>query len=438
MAGCARSSVRRHCLLAAVVVGLALGSVTAVAQTAADPQAAGGATEPATRTEEIERARIDKHATLWPEKESPLVARANGLLDRGLKEGIQSGRGNNGWQFLLTGTRAAQGQTFGIGYRRSDLFHDALAARATVRGTLLGAFLVDGEVDINRLRRSDDTFISLYTKFERSPRMEFYGLGADSREEDRTRYLLNTFTTDVKAGYRFSPEFNAGVQVLGGHAHTGPTDGEDVPSIETIFNATTAPGLFDDATFVAVGSFAGYDTRDVPRGPRRGGFYGINFNRFQDVSGGGTYTHSQMNLEGQQFLPYFNETRVLAIFVKARFAYTGREDRVVPFYLLPNLGGNFELRGFNQYRFADNNAFMAALEHRWYVFSGLEMAAFVDAGKTSPEKGEATNFSNMNYSGGIGFRARIQDAIVLRFDIARSREGVRWIWSMSDVSRRVF
>ena len=60
--------------------------------------------------------------------------------------------------------------------------------------------------------------------------------------------------------------------------------------------------------------------------------------------------------------------------VKARFSYAG-DDRVVPFYLQPKLGGNFELRGFNQYRFHDNNAFMAALEHRWYAFSGLEMAA---------------------------------------------------------------
>ena len=75
------------------------------------------------------------------------------------------------------------------------------------------------------------------------------------------------------------------------------------------------------------------------------------------------------------------------MFVKARFAYSGREDGIVPFYLLPQLGGNFDLRGFNQYRFYDNNAFMAALEHRWYVFSGLEAAAFVDAGKTVPEKG---------------------------------------------------
>ena len=261
-----------------------------------------------------------------------------------------------------------------------------LTARATVRGTLRGALLVDGELQVNRLRRSEDTFVDVYMKYERSPQMEYYGLGADSRKEDRTRYQLNTASVDVRAGYRFTRALNAGIDLGYGGAHTGPVDGGDVPSIETKFDATTAPGLFDDTTFISWGAFAGYDTRDLSRGPRSGGFYGIEFNRYVDMDAG-TYTHRQLDLEGQQFFPYFNQQRVVALFVKARFAYTGRDDRVVPFYLLPQLGGNFELRGFNQYRFSDNNAFMAALEHRWYVFSGLEMALFVDAGKTVPEKG---------------------------------------------------
>jgi outer membrane protein assembly factor BamA len=218
--------------------------------------------------------------------------------------------------------------------------------------------------------------------------------------------------------------------------HTGPTNGEGVPSIETVFDATTAPGLFDDTTFLGYGGFAAFDTRDVARGPRRGGFYGVNFNRYVDLSGG-TYTNRQLSLEGQQFLPYYNATRVVAVLARVTFAYTGRDDRVVPFYLLPKLGGANELRGFNQYRFHDNNAFEATIEHRWYVFTGLEVAAFVDAGKTVSEK-EEIHLSKLNYSGGIGFRARVNDAIVLRFDVARSREGVRMIWSMSDISRRRF
>jgi hypothetical protein len=422
----ADSGSSRHAwrLWTLIVVALAVQSSVVQAQ------------EIATRAEEIERARNQKAATLWPERENPLVPRANGLLDRGLMEGIRSGAGNNGWQPIFAGTRNAQGQTVGIGYRRSDLFHDALTARATVRGTIAGAFLVDGEAELNRLRRAADTFVVLYTKYERSPRMEYYGLGRDSREEDRTRYELETVTGEVRAGYRFTRNLNAGVDFIGGRVHTGPTNGEDFPSIETVFDATTAPGLFDDATFVAWGGFAGYDTRDLLRGPRTGGFYGVNFHRYVDVSGG-VYTHRQLEFEGQHFLPYFNQTRVVALFAKARFAYAGRDDRVVPFYLLPKLGGSVEMRGFNDYRFHDNNAFVASVEHRWYVFTGLEMALFVDAGKTVAEKAHV-DFTGLNYSGGIGFRTRLNDAIVLRFDIARSREGLRYIWSMSDVSRRRF
>src|SRR5580765_3357949 len=254
--------------------------------TNAQAPAATSTPEPATRAGEIELARRQKDATLWPERENPLVARANRLVDRGLIEGIQTGQGNNGWQLLLTGTRTGQGQTFGIGYRRSDLFNDALTARATVRGTLRRALLVDGELQVNRLRRSEDTFVNIYTKYERSPQMEYYGLGAESSKDDRTRYQLNTASVDGRAGYRFTRALNAGIDLGYGAAHTGPTDFDDVPSIETKFNATTAPGLFDDTAFASWGAFAGFDTRDLARGPRSGGFYGIEFKRYVDTDTG--------------------------------------------------------------------------------------------------------------------------------------------------------
>jgi outer membrane protein assembly factor BamA len=414
----------------------ALAGVPALlAQTSTDTQAPAGAPVPETRVEQIELARRRKHATLWPEHESPWVLKANRLLDRGLTAGIQSGEGPNGWQWILSGTRPGQGQTFGVGYRRSDLFNDALTARTTARGTFSGAFLADLDLQVNPLRRSADTFVNVYTKFERSPQMDFYGLGADSLKDDRTRYLMNTVSVDTRAGYRFARAFNAGLDLGFGGVHTGSAGEGEVPSIETKFDATTAPGLFDDVRFFSWGAFLGYDTRDLPRGPKRGGFYGIELGRYVDVDEG-KYTHRQLNIEGQQFIPYFNEQRVLALMVKARFSYA-EDGRVVPFYLQPTLGGNFELRGFNQYRFHDNNAFIAALEHRWYAFSGLEMAAFVDAGKTVPDK-DHIDFSGLNYSGGLGLRVRLRNAIVLRMDVARSREGMRWIWSISDVSRRVF
>jgi hypothetical protein len=406
----------------------------APAQAAAPP--AGQAPVPTTREERIEFERRDKHATLWPEAENPLVSKANLLIDRGLVEGIETGEGHNGLQVLLSGTRPNQGQTFGVGYRRSDLFQNRLTVRGTVRGTIHGALLVDGEAHVNGLSRSEDTFIDVYTKYERSPRMEYYGIGANTSTADRTGYLLETRHLEVNAGYRFTRQFNGGVSFGYGHVHTGPVSRDDVPSIETRFDATTAPGLFDDASFLFWGGFAGFDTRDHPRGPRHGGFYGINFQSFPQ-QGGDRYSHQQLELDGQQFVPYFNATKVIALFVKLRFAYTERSDQVVPFYLLPTLGGNYDLRGFADYRFADSNSFVTAVEHRWYVFSALEMALFLESGTTEPTKGRI-GLGDLNFSGGLGVRVRFGGAIVLRTDVAKSREGWRVIWSLSDVSRRQF
>ena len=59
-------------------------------------------------------------------------------------------------------------------------------------------------MQVNGVRRAADTFLNLYSKYERSPQMEYYGLGADSRKEDRTRYQLNTAAIDLRAGYRFT------------------------------------------------------------------------------------------------------------------------------------------------------------------------------------------------------------------------------------------
>jgi predicted transcriptional regulator len=54
-----------------------------------------------------------------------------------------------------------------------------------------------------------------------------------------------------------------------------------------------------------------------------------------------------------------------------------------------------------------------------------------------PTKGHITH-DDLNYSGGLGVRVRVSGSIVLRTDFAKSIEGWRVIWSLSDVTRRRF
>jgi hypothetical protein len=44
-------------------------------------------------------------------------------------------------------------------------------------------------------------------------------------------------------------------EISEGHPHAGPTSGGDIPSIETVFDATTTAGLFDDTAFIGWGGF---------------------------------------------------------------------------------------------------------------------------------------------------------------------------------------
>ena len=84
---------------------------------------------PKTRAEAIELERREKVARLWPESKSPIAEIANGFVERGLLDGVQSGLGGgNGMQFAIGGMRSGQGMAVGVGYRRSDLLKERFAA----------------------------------------------------------------------------------------------------------------------------------------------------------------------------------------------------------------------------------------------------------------------------------------------------------------------
>ena len=387
--------------------------------------------QPRTRAEQIELARRDKIARLWPERESPLVSQVNDLVERGLGEGLDSGKGANGWQVLFSGMRSGHGQTFGVGYRRSDLWHERLGYRVTARGTLQKASLFDFELDFAGLR-SEHSFVNLYAKYENSPKMDFYGLGADSLETDRTSYRLEDFAVDMNAGFDLLRVFKVGI--TGGYltVHTGAGTRGGFPSTDEVFGPETAPGLGQDTDFLRWGAFLQLDYRDRAGRPRSGGMYAARGRWYSD-RGLGQFGFRQVELVGQQYVPYFNKTRVVALRVGAVLSFPDGGNEV-PFYFKPKLGGNDDLRGFERFRFYDDHALFANVEHRWHASRWLDMALFVDVGKVVSRKSEL-DVTDLELSAGVGFRFKFQGAYVMRIDFAASREGFRWIWVMSDIFR---
>ena len=404
--------------------------VTGVPARAQDaPRQQPPTTPPDSREAVIAAERAEKQAQLWPERQDAFVDLVNGLAERGLKEGLDSGKGANGLQLTLGGMRPAQGMTYGIGYRRSDLLRDHLGYRATVRGTIGGAYMLDFDVDFRDLH-TERTYLRWYTKYEHSPAIDYFGQGNHTAESARASYRFDDVSSDFAAA--FTPVRYVRLGATGGvySAHTAPSGEEGLPPIDQAFPVEDLLGFHEDTTYTRIGLFAFFDSRDSLTGPRAGGIYGARYREYWDVERK-EFAFRQTEFEAQHYFPYLGRDRVLALRAAVVLSFP-KAGNVVPIYLQPMLGGSDDLRGFVPYRFRDYHSLSLGVEHRWHAFSVLDMALFADAGKVVQHKDDLTP-NQLHYSGGLGFRVRLRSAIVTRVDIAGSNEGLRFICTFSDI-----
>ena len=101
--------------------------------------------------------------------------------------------------------------------------------------------------------------------------------------------------------------------------------------------------------------------------------------------------------------------------------------QTAPFFLLPTVGGSDTLRGFQQYRFRDNNILLSSVEYRHEILPVMDLVAFGDAGKVFPEAGQLA-LSQLEGSAGLGGRFKLRGRMFMGLDVGWSREGVRlWV-----------
>jgi hypothetical protein len=290
--------------------------------------------------------------------------------------------------------------------------------------------MLDARLDFHTLS-GERGFANLYTKYERSPKMDFYGRGPHSSKHSRSSFLLEDVSLDFQAGIALSNNVRVGATGGAVLVQTGRGRRSGVPSTDEAFAPEMAPGIGEgNIDFDRWGGFIVFDHRDAPSGARSGGVYGARFRQYFDRSLN-KYDFRQAEFEFQQYISYFNRTRVIAFRAATTLSFRA-DDKQVPIFFMPTVGGNDDLRSFPRYRYYDNNAVYLNVEHRWYVFRGLDMAVFADAGKVIPRKADL-NFSDMQVSGGLGFRTRLRDMVIMRTDFAFGHDGFRWIWTFSDI-----
>jgi hypothetical protein len=197
------------------------------------------------------------------------------------------------------------------------------------------------------------------------------------------------------------------------------------PSIEQIH--LTAPGLGAAPTYIHLQGGAGIDWRTSPGYSRTGGFYGATLHAWSDTDD--VYSFEQLDLDAVQHIPILRENWVLSLRARARTVLN--DDDVVPYYLLPSLGGGSTLRGYSSWRFRDRHSFMTSGEVRWIPnIDGLDMAIFYDGGEVTSRWSDI-DFTGWQHNWGIGARFHGPIATPLRIELARGHEAWQLVFSGS-------
>jgi len=120
-----------------------------------------------------------------------------------------------------------------------------------------------------------------------------------------------------------------------------------VRSIEDLFDESSAPGLGESVDYLRTIGFLEVDYRE-PVNARKGGWYRVDLSRLDDRTSG-RFTFNRLDTDLRQFVGFLAGRRVIAtrLFVSTSDTESGQ---VMPFYLMPTLGGNSTLRGFREYR----------------------------------------------------------------------------------------
>jgi len=370
--------------------------------------------QPQTRRELIEEARTQKAARLEPDSPGAWEQRLIFIKDNKVLERITAGFG--GLRVKMGGMPNGSGFALGPNYFRDDLARGEFVLDASVQAS--AKRWLKYEVHLRAPAFAGNRFFWESSAIHQDYNsLDYYGPGPDSEATGRSNYRLEDTSFDTLAGVRPFKYLRLGTGV--GYLMTNAGRGRNENFISADRQFPSVPGMQRQTNFIRSGVAGQFDYRDNPAGARSGGNYAVRYDRFNDHEDRG-FNFQRLDLEAQQYIPFFNKRRVIALRARSLQTLTSAGNRV-PFYQQAVLGGD-DLRGFRPYRFQDNNMMAFSAEYRWEVFSGLDMAVFGDAGQVSPKRWYV-NLNSIETSVGFGFRFNARNAPFLRVDAGFSHEG---------------
>ncbi|MBN2431890.1 MAG: BamA/TamA family outer membrane protein [Acidobacteria bacterium] len=412
-----RADSGRRRFLLPVLVGLVLVGL--------HPPVAASVDGPVTRAELLRQKRLSKMNQRQPAEQGRLEKAMVYIQEEHLLQKIFSmepvfnfrpkfGLGDDGdrQQVLESGS----GLAFGLLWEKKDL---APGVHLTWGGSLSTRLyrLADVRLELQDMLARPGFYSQFHALYWNYPQLDFYGIGTSSREEDQVNYRSENFEFRYGIGQTWANVFTT--ELAAGYLRTriGPGTAREHPSIEEVFDEDSAPGMFREPAYYYIRPHIRWDSRDNPGYPCAGTVLDFQATFYQDHTLH-RYSFDTYEFEAQQFFPFLQKHRVIALRAKAQLTDVDRNaGQRVPFYMLPYLGGGNSLRGYREFRFFDENYLLFNAEYRWKAWTGLEMALFADYGDVF-RRIEDVGLSELRCSYGFGFRFMTGRSVFLRADIA--------------------
>jgi hypothetical protein len=386
---------------------------------AAEPQPTDGAAAPSTRAEAWRRLRAEKstrlHAYAPKGAEKFAIRFEDNILPRLITP-------RSGFYPFIGRITAGGGFALGPGYRLLDVAGAewTTSAAASIRSY----WQIDSRLTWMNLARGR-AFASAYGRYYRFPREDFFGLGPDSEEANRTDFDYRQGAVGVTVGVR--PKRWLAVAGTTEYLRPKLAPGGDnrFPNAPEVFPPDRLPGFFEPHDFVRVEGFADVQTAEPMRNPRKGGRYRAAIARYSDRSGNEDgFTRYDVDL--QQYVSVLNERRVFVVRALGSFSDVAGDARM-PFYLMRTLGGSHTLRAFPDFRFRDRHMLAIQAEYRYEILTALDGALFYDAGQVAPRLDDF-RWRDFERNWGFGLRFGGNGGVFVRFDVAYGGEGPRtWL-----------
>jgi hypothetical protein len=299
----------------------------------------------------------------------------------------------------------------------------------------------------DRKKAKPDRRLNVYAIVRDLPRLDYYGLGPESRKQDRAvyNYLEAVFGVDGKLP--INKQVDLGAAIEGILPHITPIADLSVRSVERAFSQASAPGINSQPPTLHVALFAGLHGKGEPESWNTQARFSYHF--YQDLRDS-TYSFRRFDADllhgfllGKKASNTNPDPRE-----KTELRFRGllsltdvSSGHTVPFYLMRTLGGSDlrgieTLRGFADYRFRDKDMVLVQAEFVKPIYGPINVFVFNDTGKVAPSiKDFKVGRLRDTFGIGLAIVPSQLHAYLFRFYVAfGSGEGFRAVPVAGDVS----